>query len=98
MQFSVHKTVGTQYAITALTFLAARLPRAPGTLSAIFPDAYHLVSQGTGRKLRHGLGIVHLRGSFLTRRIFLPMCTLVDEASIAGSMTQLCWSWPLPNA
>jgi cytochrome c oxidase subunit 1 len=62
----------TWYVVGHFHFLVA-----PGTLFAIFAGIYHWFPKVTGRRLHHGLGVVHFWGSLATiTAIFLPMFTL----------------------
>jgi cytochrome c oxidase subunit 1 len=62
----------TWYVVGHFHFLVA-----PGTLFAIFAGVYYWFPKVTGRRLHHGLGVLHFWGSFITMAaIFLPMFTL----------------------
>ena len=62
----------TWYVVGHFHFLVA-----PGTLFAIFAGIYYWFPKVTGRRLHHGLGVLHFWGSFITMTaIFLPMFTL----------------------
>jgi cytochrome c oxidase subunit 1 len=62
----------TWYVVGHFHFLVA-----PGTLFAIFAGVYYWFPKVTGRRLHHGLGVVHFWGSFIMMAaIFLPMFTL----------------------
>jgi cytochrome c oxidase subunit 1 len=62
----------TWYVVGHFHFLVA-----PGTLFAIFAGIYYWFPKVTGRRLHHGLGVIHFWGNLIAMTaVFLPMFTL----------------------